>query len=51
MPKRGRKELSAIDIHVGSRLRMQRNELGMSQEKLADAFGLAFSKCRSTKKA
>ena len=29
-----------IDKHVGSRLRMRRLMLGMSQEKLAEAFGL-----------
>jgi transcriptional regulator with XRE-family HTH domain len=33
---------NAIDAHVGSRLRMRRVEQGMSQEKLAQAFGLTF---------
>ena len=33
---------SPIDIHVGSRMRMRRMMLGMSQEKLGDAFGLTF---------
>jgi transcriptional regulator with XRE-family HTH domain len=31
-----------IDIHAGSRLRMRRMMLGMSQEKLGEAFGLTF---------
>lgn len=31
-----------IDIHVGQRLRMRRTQLGMSQEKLANALGLTF---------
>jgi transcriptional regulator with XRE-family HTH domain len=31
-----------IDTHVGSRLRMRRMMLGMSQEKLGEAFGLTF---------
>jgi transcriptional regulator with XRE-family HTH domain len=31
-----------IDKHVGSRLRMRRMMLGMSQEKLGEAFGLTF---------
>ena len=31
-----------IDVHVGSRLRMRRNMLGMSQEKLGEAVGLTF---------
>lgn len=31
-----------IDVHVGSRLRLRRTLLGMSQEKLGDAIGLTF---------
>ncbi len=31
-----------IDIHVGSRIRLRRTLLGMSQEKLAEAIGLTF---------
>lgn len=31
-----------IDMHVGSRLRMRRTLLGMSQEKLGKALGLTF---------
>ena len=31
-----------VDIHVGSRVRMRRTLLGMSQEKLGDALGLTF---------
>lgn len=31
-----------VDIHVGHRLRQRRTLLGMSQEKLADAFGVSF---------
>lgn len=31
-----------IDSHVGSRLRLRRTLLGMSQEKLGDALGLTF---------
>jgi hypothetical protein len=29
-----------IDAHIGSHLRMRRIEMGMTQEKLAEAFGL-----------
>lgn len=32
----------AMDIHVGNRIRMQRQLLGWSQEKLADAAGITF---------
>lgn len=31
-----------IDVHVGSRVRLRRTLLGMSQEKLAEALGLTF---------
>ncbi len=31
-----------VDVHVGSRVRMRRTLLGMSQEKLGDALGLTF---------
>jgi transcriptional regulator with XRE-family HTH domain len=31
-----------IDVHVGSRIRLRRTLLGMSQEKLGDAIGLTF---------
>jgi DNA-binding XRE family transcriptional regulator len=33
---------NAIDVHVGSRLRMRRVMLGMSQEKLGKALGITF---------
>ena len=36
------KRPNAIDAHVGSRMRMRRMMLGMSQEKLATAFGVSF---------
>jgi transcriptional regulator with XRE-family HTH domain len=32
----------AVDVHVGSRVRLRRTLLGMSQEKLGDAVGLTF---------
>jgi len=31
-----------IDVHVGSRIRLRRNMLALSQEKLGDAIGLTF---------
>jgi transcriptional regulator with XRE-family HTH domain len=36
------KETKTVDQHVGSRVRMRRMMLGMSQEKLGDALGLTF---------
>ncbi|HEY1474330.1 MAG TPA: helix-turn-helix transcriptional regulator [Pseudolabrys sp.] len=37
-----KKTLNPIDKYVGSRVRMRRKILGMSQTKLADAIGLTF---------
>ena len=39
-----------IDEHVGSRLRMRRMMLGMSQEKLGDALGLTFQQVQKYEK-
>ncbi len=42
-PARGRRGRSnSIDVHVGSRVRMRRTLLGLSQEKLGEALGLTF---------
>jgi transcriptional regulator with XRE-family HTH domain len=43
--RRGRRKSdkpNPIDVHVGSRVRLRRTLLGMSQEKLGDAIGLTF---------
>ena len=44
MPERAEREHrpSPIDVHVGSRVRLRRTLLGMSQEKLGEALGLTF---------
>ena len=39
-----------IDSHVGSRVRMRRMMLGMSQEKLGDALGLTFQQVQKYEK-
>ncbi len=44
-PKRRRlppESANPVDVHVGSRVRLRRTLLGMSQEKLGDAVGLTF---------
>lgn len=33
---------NSIDIHVGQRVRLRRQQLGLSQERLAEALGLTF---------
>jgi transcriptional regulator with XRE-family HTH domain len=42
--ERGERESrpSPIDVHVGSRIRLRRTLLGMSQERLGEALGLTF---------
>ena len=44
------KEISPIDKHVGSRMRMRRSLLGMSQDKLADALGITFQQVQKYEK-
>ena len=51
MPRQGKNPPSPIDIHVGSRMRMRRMMLGMSQEKLAIPLGSRSSKFRSMRRA
>jgi transcriptional regulator with XRE-family HTH domain len=41
---------NAIDVHVGSRLRMRRVMLGMSQEKLGKALGITFQQVQKYEK-
>ncbi|CAA7611663.1 hypothetical protein MCP1_10152 [Candidatus Terasakiella magnetica] len=36
-----------VDVHVGSRVRLRRTLLGMSQEKLGEAIALPFSRSRN----
>ncbi len=36
-----------IDVHVGSRLRLRRTLMGMSQEKLGEAIGLTFQQVQN----
>jgi transcriptional regulator with XRE-family HTH domain len=46
----GLKKPEPVDKHVGSRVRMRRLMLGMSQEKLADAIGLTFQQVQKYEK-
>jgi transcriptional regulator with XRE-family HTH domain len=39
-----------IDVHVGSRIRLRRTLLGISQERLADAIGLTFQQVQKYEK-
>ena len=39
-----------VDVHVGSRLRVRRTLLGMSQEKLGDALGITFQQLQKNER-
>jgi transcriptional regulator with XRE-family HTH domain len=43
-------ETNLVDKHVGSRVRMRRMMLGISQEKLGDALGLTFQQVQKYEK-
>ena len=45
-----RKDPNPIDKHVGSRVRMRRLVLGMSQQKLGDGLGLTFQQVQKYEK-
>lgn len=45
-----KKKPNPIDIHVGSRIRLRRTMLGMSQEKLGDALGITFQQIQKYEK-
>jgi transcriptional regulator with XRE-family HTH domain len=45
-----KKQPNPIDIHVGSRVRLRRMMLGMSQEKLGDALGITFQQIQKYEK-
>ena len=44
------KSPNPVDKHVGSRVRMRRMMLGMSQEKLGDALGVTFQQVQKNEK-
>jgi transcriptional regulator with XRE-family HTH domain len=45
-----KKKPNPIDIHVGSRIRLRRNMLGMSQEKLGEGLGITFQQIQKYEK-
>lgn len=50
MPDVQKKMPNPIDVHVGSRVRMRRMLIGMSQEKLGDQLGLTFQQVQKYEK-
>ncbi len=45
-----RRDPNYIDVHVGSRIRMRRQIISMSQEKLGEALGLTFQQVQKYEK-
>ena len=45
-----KKHPNPIDIHVGSRIRLRRTMLGMSQEKLGESLGITFQQVQKYEK-
>ncbi|MGU3574200.1 helix-turn-helix domain-containing protein [Brucellaceae bacterium C25G] len=45
-----KKKPNPIDIHVGSRIRLRRNMLGFSQEKLGESLGITFQQIQKYEK-
>lgn len=46
----GKKKPNPIDVHVGSRVRLRRTMLGMSQEKLGESLGITFQQIQKYEK-
>lgn len=45
-----KKKPNPIDIHVGSRIRLRRNMLGLSQERLGEQLGITFQQIQKYEK-
>ncbi|MEQ1937622.1 helix-turn-helix transcriptional regulator [Mesorhizobium sp. CN5-321] len=50
MVEENKKKPNPIDTHVGSRIRLRRNMLGMSQEKLGENLGITFQQVQKYEK-
>jgi transcriptional regulator with XRE-family HTH domain len=50
LEEKGSRRANPIDLHVGSRVRLRRMLLGMSQEKLAERLGLTFQQVQKYEK-
>ena len=45
-----KKKPNPIDVHVGGRIRLRRNMLGMSQERLGESLGITFQQIQKYEK-
>ena len=46
----GAKRANSVDVHVGSRIRMRRMMIGMSQERLGESMGVTFQQIQKYEK-
>ena len=45
-----KKRPNPVDVHVGARIRLRRNMIGMSQEKLGESLGITFQQIQKYEK-
>lgn len=50
MDKENKKKPNPTDVHVGSRIRLRRNMIGLSQEKLGESLGITFQQIQKYEK-
>ncbi|WP_028032067.1 helix-turn-helix domain-containing protein [Chelativorans sp. J32] len=50
MSTNNKKRPNPIDVHVGSRIRLRRNMLGISQERLGESLGITFQQIQKYEK-
>ncbi|WP_395448430.1 helix-turn-helix domain-containing protein [Aminobacter sp. UC22_36] len=50
MEKENKKKPNPTDVYVGGRIRLRRNMLGMSQEKLGESLGITFQQIQKYEK-
>ncbi len=50
MEKENKKKPNPTDVHVGRRIRLRRNMLGISQEKLGESLGITFQQIQKYEK-
>lgn len=50
MSDNSKKSANPVDIHVGARIRLRRNMIGLSQEKLGESLGITFQQIQKYEK-
>lgn len=50
MSDNNKKSPNPVDIHVGARIRLRRNMIGLSQEKLGESLGITFQQIQKYEK-